>query len=318
MLDAPVISIITPSYNQGEFLEETLVSVLSQEGDFFLDYLVIDGGSTDDSPEIIRRYAELLDKNEWQVRCRGIRYRWLSEPDHGQSDALMKGFKMAEGDVFAWLNSDDVYLPGTLQKITMLFGDNPGMALIYGDAQYCDEDGKVIGMYPAEAFDYEKLAWFNFICQPSAFFKKGAFDDVHGIDESLHFAIDYDLFLRIGKRFKVLYHAEIFSKYRLHEQAKTINEEIQYKNHEETLCVAIKHFDWAPLNRVYGSCYSKCVKSLPKNFVRFNFLTILIAINFTLLRSIRLNRGIRKQDIKLVTYDNLKKLFRSRTSNLVG
>ena len=230
----------------------------------------------------------------------------------------MKGFELAEGEILAWLNSDDVYLPGALQKVTKLFEGNPGMALIYGDAQYCDKEGNVIGMYPAEAFDYAKLAWFNFICQPSAFFKKEAFDDVHGLDESLHFAIDYDLFLRIGKKFKVLYQAEIFSKYRLHEQAKTINEDIQYKNHEETLRVAMKYFDWAPLNRVYGSCYSKCVKNLPKNIARFNFLTILIAINCTLLRSIRLNRGIRKQDIQLVTYDNLKTIFRSRTSNLVG
>ena len=84
MADAPVISIVTPSYNQGEFLEETLVSVLSQEGDFFLDYLVIDGASTDGSQEIIRRYADLLEKDEWPIRCRGIRFRWISEPDNGQ------------------------------------------------------------------------------------------------------------------------------------------------------------------------------------------------------------------------------------------
>src|SRR5210317_1218279 len=95
MADAPIISIVTPSYNQGEFLEETLVSVLSQEGDFFLDYLVIDGASTDGSQEIIRRYAELLEKDELPVRCRGIRFRWFSEPDEGQVDALMKGFDLA-------------------------------------------------------------------------------------------------------------------------------------------------------------------------------------------------------------------------------
>ena len=125
MADAPVISIVTPSYNQGEFLEETLVSVLSQEGDFFLDYLVIDGASTDGSLEIIRRYAELLEKDEWPVRCRGIRYRWMSEPDNGQSDALMKGFNLAEGEILAWLNSDDVYLPGALQKVTSFLKATP-------------------------------------------------------------------------------------------------------------------------------------------------------------------------------------------------
>ena len=164
MAEVPVITVVTPSFNQAKFIEETLVSVLSQEGDFFLDYLVIDGASTDSSPEIIRRFADLLEKNEWPIRCRNIRFRWISEPDEGQADALQKGFDMAEGDIFAWLNSDDVYQPGALQSVAKFFCANPDAGLFYGGAEYCDAAGKLVGRYPTEAFDFEKLAWFNFIC----------------------------------------------------------------------------------------------------------------------------------------------------------
>src|ERR1035437_9764873 len=112
--DHPVISIVTPSYNQGEFLAETIESVISQEGEFHIDYIIVDGASTDTSVEIIRHYDELLNERNWSIKCCGIRFRWTSGKDKGQTDALMKGFRIAKGDVYAWLNSDDTYLPGAL------------------------------------------------------------------------------------------------------------------------------------------------------------------------------------------------------------
>ena len=318
MADAPVISIVTPSYNQGEFLEETLVSVLSQEGDFSLDYLVIDGGSSDCSPQLIQAYAERLEKGEWPVRCRGIRYRWLSEKDRGQTDALMKGFNLAEGEILAWLNSDDVYLPGALQAVATFFRDNPGTALLYGDADYCDENGEVVGRYPVEDFDLAKLAWFNFFCQPSTFFRKEAFEAIGGLDPSLHFAMDYDLFVRIGERFDCRYLPQVFSKYRLHEEAKTVRNDVLFDNHEEALRVAMKYFNWAPLNRVYGSCSYCCLARLPGFLTRYRLPVVVAALFCTLPRSLWLNHGVRRQDLKLLTRGNFRKMFKKRMEILRG
>lgn len=317
MSDAPVITIVTPSYNQGEFIEETLVSVLSQSGDFHLDYLVIDGASTDCSVEVIRRYAELVEKGEWPVRCLGLRFRWLSEADNGQSDALVKGFSKANGEIFAWLNSDDIYLPGTLKTVAAYFQAHPEVDLVYGGAHYCDAGGKVVGSYPTEAFDLYKLAWFNFFCQPSVFFRKKAYDAVGGVDVSLHYGMDYDLFIRLGKAFACNYLPKVFSSYRLHLDSKTMRDEILYANHEEALGVVRRHFGHAPLNLVYGSCYYYTLAHLPKFVARFRFVVILLTLFCTLPRSVWMNKGVRRNDLQLLHMKNLSKLFKDRKDVLL-
>jgi glycosyltransferase involved in cell wall biosynthesis len=135
--DHPIISIITPSFNQGQFLAETIERVINQAGDFGIDYIVVDGGSTDESIDIIRQYEAVLQRGEWPINCQGITYRWLSEKDQGQTDALMKGFRLAQGEVFAWLNSDDTYLQGALLTAASFFSDHPETELLFGDAHYC-------------------------------------------------------------------------------------------------------------------------------------------------------------------------------------
>ena len=318
MTEIPVISVVTPSFNQGAFLEETLLSVLSQEGTFYLDYLVIDGGSDDDSPQIIQAFAERVEKGEWQGNCEGTQFRWISEQDRGQADALAKGFQLAEGAILAWLNSDDVYLPGTLQVIADFFRDNPEVALLYGDAHYCDATGGLLGRYPTENFDLAKLAWFNFICQPATFFRKEAFEAVGGLDDTLHYAMDYDLFVRIGRRFNCRYLPRCFATYRLHLEAKTMRHVILLANHEEALHVALKYFRWAPINRVYGSCSEYCLTRLPGFLTRFPLLVVVAALCYTLPRSLWLNRGLRRQDLRLIRVDNFRKMFRNRMEILRG
>jgi len=318
MTDALVISVITPSYNQGEFLEETLASVLSQEGNFHLDYLIIDGGSNDNSVEIIKRYEKLLDEQRWQVRCCGITYRWLSEKDRGQTDALSKGFRLAKGEILAWLNSDDVYLPGTLQSVAAFFRDNPTIALLYGEAHYCDSDGEIIGRYPTGGFDLGKLAYFNFFCQPSTFFRSEAFEAVGGLDDTLHYAMDYDLFVKIGKQFPCRYLPRFFSKYRLHDMSKTVRNDVLFENHEEVLHLALKHFGWAPLPRVYGSCNYYCLAGLPGVLTRVRLIVIAASLFCTLFRSLWLNRGLRKEDLKLLRLENFQKISRERMEILRG
>ena len=168
-----IISIVTPSYNQGQFIEECIRSVISQEGDFRIEYLIMDGGSTDGSVEIIRKYEDLLARGQWPVRCQGITYRWLSEKDKGQADAINKGFRMAEGEVVAWINSDDYYLPGAFQTAAAAIGPDSSLAMVYGDG-FVVEDGsgskRASGIEPF--FDLWKLIHlYDFISQPSVFLR---------------------------------------------------------------------------------------------------------------------------------------------------
>lgn len=312
------ISIVTPSYNQGSFLAETIESVIGQEGDFRIDYVIVDGASTDDSVEIIRQYAALLETGAWPVKCLGVSLRWKSEKDNGQTDALKKGFALAEGEILAWLCSDDVYLPGALQAIAGSFRDNPTASLLYGDAYYCDTEGAIIGRYPVEDLDLDRLAYFNFFCQPSTFFRREAFEAVGGLDESLNFAMDYDLFVRLVKRFSCQRLPRFLSKYRLHEASKTIRDDVLYENHEEALRLSLKYFDWAPLNVVYGSCNYYCLVRFPRFLTRSRIIVIFAALVCMVFRSLRLNRGVRKNDLRLLTFNNFRKLFKTRMQILTG
>jgi glycosyltransferase involved in cell wall biosynthesis len=312
------ITVVTPSYNQGEFLAETIESVISQAGDFHLDYIIVDGGSSDNSVDIIKQYQESLNRMHWPVACRGISYRWISEKDQGQTDALIKGFRAAKGELLAWLNSDDTYLPGALQAAAAFFRAHPDTGLLYGEAHYCDTAGTVIGRYRTEDFDYGKLAWFNFICQPSSFFRREVFEAVGGLDRSLHFAMDFDLWTRIGKRFPCRFLPRFLSNYRLHEASKTVRDETLYQNCEEALRLTMDRFGWAPLTRVYNSCHSYCRARLPGVLARNGAALMVATVCCSVLRSLWLNRGIRAGDLRLINRANFAKLFKSRIEIMTG
>lgn len=314
----PIISIITPSFNQGQFLAETIESVISQEGDFSIDYIIVDGGSSDNSVDIIKHYDALLHNGKWPVKCLGVTYRWVSERDNGQTDALIKGFSMATGEIFAWLNSDDVYLPGALQTAVDHFRDHPDTGLMYGNADYVDSSGAIVGSYRTAEFDLDKLASANIICQPAAFFRKEAFEAVGGLDESLHFAMDYDLWVRIGRHFTCHHLSSPIATYRLHETSKTINSDTLYTNCEESLAVTIRHFGWAPLTRVYTSCSTFCSARLPGLLAENNFTATVATVACSLFRYLYLNNGINRNDLKLLTIENFKKLFKSRIEIMTG
>jgi glycosyltransferase involved in cell wall biosynthesis len=313
------ISVITPSYNQGSFLSETIESVLRQEGDFHLQYIIVDGGSSDQSVEIIRRYEKKLNERAWPVKCRSISFQWLSEKDGGQSDALIKGFGRAEGSVLAWLNSDDSYLPGAVAAAAHCFSNFPDTALFYGDAHYCDAAGTVIGNYRTEPFHLKKLPSFNFICQPSTFFTRKAFDAVGGLDRSLRFAMDYDLWIKLALRFPCHYLPQVLSVYRLHDSSKTMLDETLYENSEEALQLALKYFQWAPLTRVYNSCNFYCKSRLPRPLSRMKLPVLAATIACSILRSLRLNHGVSSRDIALLLdRENFRKLFKSRLEIMTG
>jgi glycosyltransferase involved in cell wall biosynthesis len=318
MASTTQFSIITPSYNQGQFLAETVESVISQEGDFFIDYIIIDGVSSDDSLAIIKRYDTLLQHGEWPIACRGITYRWVNERDKGQTDALLKGFRLAQGDIFAWLNSDDTYLPGALKTVADFFRVHTDTGLLYGDAHYCDTAGTVIGSYRTEEFDLDRLASANIICQPAAFFRRQAFDAVGGLDETLHFAMDYDLWIRIGRRFSCHHIPQMLATYRLHETSKTISSDTLVRNSEESLGVTRRHFGWAPLTRIYTSCHIICSARLPGLLGRSRLAVAAAASACALIRSLILNRGFHRNDLKLLNRENFRKLCRSRIEIMTG
>ncbi|MDO8427110.1 MAG: glycosyltransferase family 2 protein, partial [Deltaproteobacteria bacterium] len=167
-----IVSIVTPSFNQGRFVEETIKSVISQEGDFHIEYLIMDGGSTDDSVEVIKKYGRLLKEGKWPVRCRGIEYKWVSEKDKGQADAVNKGFSASKGEMLGWLNSDDTYLPGAIEKAVRFFNEHKDVMMLYGEGYHIKESGEVIQRYYTEPFDKKRLAEVCFICQPAVFLRR--------------------------------------------------------------------------------------------------------------------------------------------------
>ena len=204
-----LVSIVTPSFNQAPYLEDTIRSVLEQDYPN-LEYIFVDGGSSDGSVDIIRRYADRL---AW----------WVSEPDKGQTDALNKGFARAKGEILAWLNSDDTYQPGAVSEAAAFLQSRPEVGLVYGDANFIDENGKLIGRFPAAQTDYRRLRrGYVHIPQQAAFFRAELWRKVAPLDPSFYFAMDYDLWVRIAALAPIHYVPRTWANFRLHTQGKTI------------------------------------------------------------------------------------------------
>ena len=212
----PKISIVTPSYNQGQFLEETIRSVLLQ-GYPNLEYIIIDGGSQDNSVEIIKKYEPWLTY-------------WVSEPDRGQAHAINKGFKRAQGDILAWINSDDFYTKEAIAKAVRSFLKYNEIDVLYGDCLYIDKNGKQIKYVKALPFSPITL-FVGSIPQPSTFFRRHCLN-VGFLDETLQCAFDYEFWLRFNKRHRFTYISIPLSYFRFHENSKTISQQV--KMQEET------------------------------------------------------------------------------------
>jgi glycosyltransferase involved in cell wall biosynthesis len=204
----PKVTVVTPSYNQAQFLEETIRSVLLQDYPN-LEYLVIDGGSTDGSLEIIQRYAPWLT-------------HWVSEPDQGQSDAINKGWTRARGMIVAYLNSDDVYTsPGAISEAIAVFARCPEAGLVYGDCFVIDEFSEVRDRILGVPADLPMMLYRNRVPQPAAFVARRVLDELGLLDPGLHFLMDYDLFTRIAARFPLVHTTKYLAGFRVHSTSKT-------------------------------------------------------------------------------------------------
>lgn len=201
-----LVSIITPSYNQAAYLEQTILSVLNQ--DFSrIEYILVDGASTDGSVEIIKKYA-------------GKFSYWVSEKDRGQADAINKGFARATGDIVAWLNSDDYYLQGTVSAAVKVFEENSDAVLVYGNMLAVDEHGKTFNTLSYKQLTLEDLLCFQIIGQPAVFMRRSALTRTSGLNLDFHFLLDHLLWIHIAKQGKILHVDQTWSAARYHAEAK--------------------------------------------------------------------------------------------------
>lgn len=214
MAERPLVSIVTPSFNQADFLEATIQSVLGQ-GYPNIQYIVIDGGSTDGSADIIKRYARQLDY-------------WQSQPDAGQTDAINQGFAQSRGKYMAWLNADDVYLPHAVEEAVTFLEEHPELGMVYGDTDFINAEGRVIGRFPARQTDFAKLMrGYVHVPQQAAFWRADLWQQVGPLDPSFYFAMDYDLWLRLAKRSTLRYHPRVWAQFRLHAASKTLQDDMR-------------------------------------------------------------------------------------------
>jgi GT2 family glycosyltransferase len=211
---SPVVSVVTPSYNQAGFLEQTMRSVLEQDYPQ-LEYVVVDGGSSDGSAEVIRKYADRL---AW----------WVSEKDRGQADAICKGMARSSGEIVAWLNSDDYYLPGAVSSAVKTFQQHPDAVLVYSDMLAVDGNGQTLNLLKYEQLSLEDLLCFQIIGQPAVFFRRDAYEQSGGLDISFHYMLDHHLWIRLARLGRLVHAPKAWAAARFHPQAKNRNLAVEF------------------------------------------------------------------------------------------
>lgn len=203
----PKVSIITPSFNQGRFIEETIRSILTQDYPN-IEYIVIDGGSTDNTLEILKKYSDKII--------------WKSELDSGQVQAINKGLKMATGEILAWQNADDTYLPYTISTVVDFFQKSPDVGMVYGYFNYIDENGNFLLTKKVIDFNYRQFVCGRFTPnQPTVFFRRSVLEGVGYLNQEFNYSMDREFYCRIGKKFKIAKIPKVLGNFRLHSQSKT-------------------------------------------------------------------------------------------------
>jgi glycosyltransferase involved in cell wall biosynthesis len=206
--ELPLVSIITPSFNSGDFLEQAILSVINQDYPH-IEHIIVDGNSTDHSLEILQRYNSKVS--------------WVSEPDRGQADALNKGFQKAQGQIIGWLNADDTYQPQAVHQAVRYLLKHPSASLVYGSFNFIDETGKVIYTHRPPQFSPEKLLYGNIIPNTTMFFRRHIIEEIGGIKLNLHYVLDWEFVLRIALRYQVHQVPALWGNFRITSDTKSVS-----------------------------------------------------------------------------------------------
>ena len=274
-------TVITPSYNQGKYIRATVESVLSQRLPG-LQYLVMDGGSSDETLDVLRSYGDRL----W----------FCSEPDRGTADAVNKGLARAEGDLIGWLNSDDVYYPGALARVAALFERHPEVDVVYGRAHHVDEAGRILEEYPTEDWSFLRLLEHCIISQPAAFFRRCAVEKFGLLAENHRYCVDYELWIRWAQRgAQFMYVPEFFAATRLHDAAKTVAFRVQC--HGDVNDVMVERLGHVPSRWIANYAYARTEQQVDRIRHRLTFTAFLVAQ--CLFTDLRWNKRISLSTIRM-------------------
>jgi glycosyltransferase involved in cell wall biosynthesis len=230
------VTVVTPVYNGAAFIRETVESVLSQDYPY-LEYLVLDAGSTDGTVAILEEYAGRLS------------YRVA--PDNGTADAVNRGFRAARGGICAWLSADDLYLPGTISAVVAEFGRDPDAGVVFGRGDWIDERKGQIGPYPVPmSVDRQSLARECVLCQPACFARRDSLADIGYLDDRLKSAFDYDLWIRLAAKYRFRFLDRLLAQSRMHRANKSLGQkELMF---EESIELLRRHFGYVPVQWIYG------------------------------------------------------------------
>ncbi len=266
MVDPPLISVVTPSFNQQPFIERTIRSVIDA-GYGAVEHVVIDAASTDGTVDVLRRF-----RSE-RPEC----FDYVSEPDRGQAHAVNKGFDRARGKIIGWLNSDDTYEPGCLAAVAEVFRAHPECDVIYGRAHYVDADDELLGVYPTRTeFHWQTLAHECFICQPSVFIRRRVLDAGYRLDDTLQMCMDYDFWIRLGQHFQVRFVDRVLANSRMYEDNKTVSRRTEV--YTEVFRTVKKHYRRLPFSWALGRAHHVWDRGDPFfNQRHLTWLTYLIA-----------------------------------------
>lgn len=260
MSSTPLVSIITPSYNQAAFLEKTMHSVLEQDYPS-IEYMVVDGGSTDGSVDIIKRYTDHL---RW----------WVSEKDSGQAEAINKGLARANGEFVAWLNSDDYLLPGTVAAAVKALQENPNASFVYGNVRVVTLEGQILNTLTYQDWQLSDLMSFHIIGQPAVFMRRNALDKTGFLDTSYHFLLDHQLWIRLAAIGEMKYMPQLWACAHYHEDCKNLKQAAAFGRE------ALRIVDWMPTQPTLQMEYNQHRKQIAAGAHRLNGFYLLDAKDY--------------------------------------
>lgn len=278
----PLVSIVTPSYNQGRFIKRTIDSVLNQDYPN-IEYVVMDGGSTDETVEILKSYGDKL--------------RWVSQKDGGQANAINNGLAIAKGEIVAWLNSDDTYEPGAISRVVRFFNENPEAKFVHGNGDHIDVNDAFIEKYPSEKCSFERFHRSCPICQPTAFWKKEIMDEIGYLNESWNYGMDYDYWIRVSQKYELHFIEDHLANTRVYSDTKTFND--PEKPSREAVRIIDSHYETVSSDWIYAYAHARLhghVRGTKFSEFTFRLRVIVIAARFFL----KYNGKIPKQDRKMM------------------